>query len=193
MGVYLTLQNQGAKLRAPRNAGSTVVIELRPPVGTDSSAVPRNAGTSPIQEWLNLGLNCGGAAVSWIGVASTAAAVPETGGLTAIGTAVLYGGALAASAQCSISLVRATDIYDGHQSWNSEMDSSTAFTWTMYSLDPVSLVNVGYDFTQGGAVLNAASKLQLLNRVSDATGVAASALESGGVIHDSVVWVVSKG
>jgi hypothetical protein len=193
MGVYVTLQNQARKLRAPMNAGSTVIIELRPPVGANSSVVPRNSGSSPVQEWLNLGMNCGGAAVSWVGVAGTTAAAPETGGLAGIGAVVLYGGALAASAQCSISLVRVSDLYDGHKSLNAAMDGSTAFTWTMYSLDAIGLANTGNDFLKGGAVLGAAAELDLLNRVFDAAGVAASAVEPGGVIHDSVVWVISKG
>jgi hypothetical protein len=193
MGVYVTLQNQARTIRAPGNAVSTVVIELRPPVGANSSVVPRNQGSSPVVEWLNLGINCGGAAVSWVGVAGTTVAAPETGGLAGIGAVVLYAGALAASAQCSISFVRVSDLYDGHQALNAAMDSSIAFTWTMYSLDAIGLASVGSDFSKGSAVLSGASKLNLLNRVFDAVGVAADAVESGGVIHDSVVWIISKG
>jgi hypothetical protein len=139
-----------------------------------------------------MGLSCGSAAINWAGVAGTAAATPETGGLSAIGTAFLYGGALASSAQCGISIVRVSDLYDGNQGLNAAMDRSQAYKWTMYSLDTVGVAGAGYDFLQGGVALTGASKLLLLNRISDGVGVAESAAEPGGVIHDSVVWIVSK-
>jgi hypothetical protein len=190
LGCYVSLNKQMRKLRAPRNAGSTVIIELRPPVGTDPTVPPRGQKTSPIIEWLNLGLSCGSMAISWVGVAGTAAAAPETAGASAIGTAFLYGGAVAASAQCAVSVLRVSDLYDGNQGLNAAMDRSQAYTWTMYSLDTVGVAGAGYDFLQGGIALNGASKLLLLNRISDGVGVAASAVVPGGVIHDSVVWIV---
>jgi hypothetical protein len=191
--VYVSLQKQMRKLRTTSNAGSTVVIELRPPVGTDLSVAPRSSASSPAAEWLNMGLNCGSATISWVGVAGTAAAAPETGGVSAIGTAFLYGGAIASTAQCSISIVRVTDLYDGNQGLNAALDQSQAYRWTMYALDAAGVAGAGYDVLSGGAaVLTSAAKSDLLNFVSDAAGVVTSAVEPGGVIHDSVVWIVSK-
>jgi len=137
-----------------------------------------------------MGLSCGSAAINWVGVAGTAAATPGTGGLSAIGTAFLYGGALASSAQCIISIVRLSDLYEGDPGLNAAMDRSQAYKWTMYSLDTVGVAGAGYDFVQGGVALTGAFKLQLLNRISDGVGVATSAVEPGGAIHDSVVWTV---
>jgi hypothetical protein len=192
LGCYVSLNKQMRKLRAPRNAGSTVVIELRPPVGTDPSVPPRDPGTSPADEWNSLDFSCGSAAINWIGVILTAAAVPETAGTTAIGTAFLYGGAYAASAQCAISILRVSDLYDGNQGLNAAMDQNKGYIWGMYSLDLFGLGSGVYGALPGGAALNGASKLLLLNRISAGVGVANSAAVRGGVIHDSVVWIVSK-
>ena len=189
---YLSMNGQMRKLRAPRNAGTTVMIELRPPAGANSNVLPRGPKTSPLNEWLNMGLDCGGAAITWVGVGGAAAAAPESGGLTGVGAAFLYGGALASSAQCGVSLVRVANVSFGGQGLNAAMDQSRMYRTVMYSLDAVSLASVGSDLYRSGSVLDAASKLKLLTYISDGVGVAASAAEPGGVLHDSVVWFIRQ-
>ena len=72
------------------------------------------------------------------------------------------------------------------------MDQSRVYRTVMYSLDAVSLASVGSDVYRSGSVLDAASKLKLLTYISDGVGVAASAAEPGGVLHDSVVWFIRQ-
>jgi hypothetical protein len=198
MGCYVSLKNQMRKLRTPRNAGSTVVIELRPPVGSGLPATQRGQSTSPLTEWANMGLNCGSAAVSWVGVAGGVAGTPVSV-VSAIGAAFLYGGAIASTAQCSVSIVRVTDLYDGNQALNAAMDQSKAYVWTMYTLDGVGLASMAYDFFNlpsvingAGGILNAAAKGKLLNVIFDAAGATASLVEPGGVLYDTVVWITPK-
>ena len=76
------------------------------------------------REVINLGFNCGGATLSWIGVAGFSAATPVTGGLSVAGAVLAYGGAVAVSGQCVASGVRVyNELRDDHDT-NERMDKN---------------------------------------------------------------------
>ena len=112
LGVVLIDGRQLCRLRPQGNSGATVVYELRARpsmamVGsrntptTPSHPLPaasvRTHTTSVSAEWIGLGFNCGGAVLAWIGVVGTGALAPVTGGASAIGTVVMWGGAIAST------------------------------------------------------------------------------------------------
>jgi hypothetical protein len=103
----------------------------------------RTGQTSPAQEWLAFGFNCGGAVLSWVGVVGTAATAPVTGGQSLLGTALLWGGALAASGACSVSVFRAGAMITGHAAVNQSLDGNGPYLWTMRGFDLVGLLGVG--------------------------------------------------
>ncbi|WBO57767.1 hypothetical protein GT370_10555 [Acidocella sp. MX-AZ03] len=128
-------------LRASPSRGDTVIFEVRPsPALKTVAAKPRTASTSPAQEWLSFGFNCGGAALAWVGVVGTAATAPVTGGQSLWGTSFLWGGAVASTASCSVSVFRVGAMLSGHENVNTRLDNSGAYVWTMRGLDVVALL-----------------------------------------------------
>ena len=71
------------------------------------------------------------------------ARAPVTGGVSGFGAALLYGGAVAATGQCAVSAFRTSNIYTGHQNWNTSMDNNAAYIWTMRGADVVGLIGAG--------------------------------------------------
>lgn len=145
-GIVLIANGMTRTVRTAAAGGETIVFEYRrSPTGRHPAPVPhiRTATTSPATEWLSLGFNCGGAVLSWIGVVGTAAAAPVTGGQSLFGTAALWGGALATSATCSVSVFRVGAMETGYSSVDIAMDNSAGFVWTMRGLDVVGLLGVG--------------------------------------------------
>ena len=146
MGVRLIDDNRMSVLRASPPMQPFVVIQLRPPRAAAPGPV---AGPKPVEEvsvgkeWLNLGLNLGGATLSWIGVAGSVAAAPETGGVSLAGTVLLYGGATASSVQVGNSVWRLWAIYHGHSRWVSQADHNAVYTRVNTGLDVVGLVGAG--------------------------------------------------
>lgn len=94
-------------------------------------------------EWVSLGFNCGGAVLSWIGVAGSTALAPVTGGLSFGATALLYGGAVATSGQCLVSSYRVYNVEKGRDDRNAALDSSKIYTYTMGVADVVGIVGAG--------------------------------------------------
>jgi hypothetical protein len=130
----------------------TVVYEFRPKIAlarrSEAGAAkappsPRTAAKSPAEEWMSLGFNCGGAALAWIGVVGMGALAPVTGGVGGIGAAVMYGGAIAASAQCAVSTYRTANVYTGRTAINQGLDNSDTYVWAMRGADVVGLIGAG--------------------------------------------------
>lgn len=145
-GIVLIANGITRTIRTGRSGDETIVFEYRQsPIGNRPAPVPhiRTSSTSPATEWLSLGFNCGGAVLSWIGVVGTAAAAPVTGGQSLWGTAALWGGALATTATCSVSVFRVGAMASGYSSVDAAMDNSAGFVWTMRGLDVVGLLGVG--------------------------------------------------
>lgn len=108
------------------------------------ASVPhRSGGTSVADEWKSLGFNCGGALLAWIGVAGAGAATPVTGGISATGAVLLYGGAIAASGQCVASVYRVHNATHGRASVNQALDTNQYYHWTMLGADWVGLFGAG--------------------------------------------------
>lgn len=145
-GIVLIANGITRVVRPPRSGNERIVFEYRRgPMGSQLAPAPhiRTTSTSPATEWLSLGFNCGGAVLSWIGVVGSSAAAPVTGGQSLWGTAALWGGALATSATCSVSVFRVSAMMSGHAAVNEALDSSGGFVWTMRGLDVVGLLGVG--------------------------------------------------
>lgn len=159
LGVVLIDFGRMKRLRVPPSGSATVVFErrLKPMVAPamishSETAAPtqarapqpkRTAGTSPATEWINLGLNCGGAALAWIGVAGLSSLAPVTGGLSGFGAALLYGGAAASTGQCVVSVARVVNVQRGREDVNRSWDANRWYVRTMLAADVVGLVGAG--------------------------------------------------
>lgn len=121
----------GWSVRAPRVA---------PPPARPLAKVPvRSGGTSVLKEWASLGLNCGGAAIAWVGVAGAGAAAPVTGGLSGFAAVALYAGAAAASGQCAVSVFRVGNEHFGRHDINQKLDKSQYYRWSMLAADGIGM------------------------------------------------------
>jgi hypothetical protein len=89
---------------------------------------------------MNLGFNCGGAVLAWVGVIGMTSLAPATGGLSGFGAAWLYAGALAASSQCVVSTYRTANVYRGHTDINDAMDGSALYQGYSAVADGVGLL-----------------------------------------------------
>ncbi|RMB53947.1 hypothetical protein C8J44_1559 [Sphingomonas sp. PP-CE-3A-406] len=159
LGVVLIDFGRMQRLRAPSPGTATVVFERRmkpvvvpPMLAKPGTAAPRQAQapqrqrtteTSPATEWINLGLNCGGAALAWIGVAGLTSLAPATGGLSGWGAAILYGGAAASTGQCVVSVARVANVQRGRTDVNQNWDANRWYVRTMLAADVVGLVGAG--------------------------------------------------
>ncbi|CAP41756.1 hypothetical protein [Bordetella petrii] len=81
--------------------------------------------------------------LAWIGVVGTGALAPVTGGASAIGTVVMWGGAIASTGQCAASVYRTANDYRDRQDINNSLNKSQVYQWTMRSADIIGLVGVG--------------------------------------------------
>jgi hypothetical protein len=143
LGVVLIKDGHVNRLRAQGASGASVVVEVRPRSSGASSTPERKAHSSAATEWIGLGLNCGGSVLAWIGVVGTGALAPVTGGASAVGTAFLWGGALASTGQCAASVYRTYNVQNGRAAVNDELDQNQGYIWTMRAADAVSLVGAG--------------------------------------------------
>lgn len=144
---------EGGKAHRLRKTAShlTVVYEFRhkamptsgKPTTAHATLTPRTAAKSPGEEWMSLGFNCGGAALAWIGVVGMGALTPVTGGVAGIGAAVMYGGAMAATAQCAVSTYRTANVHTGRTAINQQLDDNPAYVWAMRGADVVGLIGAG--------------------------------------------------
>lgn len=95
------------------------------------------------QELLSSGLSCGAAALSWIAVAGSSAAIPVSGGTSTAITVLSWSAATASSLQCSNSLMRLYNETDyGDPTVNQWLDSQEWYEHTSTALDVVSLLGV---------------------------------------------------
>lgn len=159
MGVVLIDFGRMQRLRTPPPGTATVVFERRmKPIAAPSMLARSDAAASrraqapqrqrtvtasPASEWINLGLNCGGAALAWIGVAGLTSLAPATGGLSGFGAAMLYGGAAAATGQCVVSVARVANVQRGRADINQSWDENRWYVRTMLAADVVGLVGAG--------------------------------------------------
>lgn len=112
--------------------------------------------SSAPSEWLSFGFNCGGAVLAWVGVVGTGALAPVTGGLSTIGTGLLWGGALGASGACAASTYRVINVYRGKAAINDALDQNKIYVWSMRGADVIALLGAGgaiKEFGKTGEVL----------------------------------------
>ncbi|HTH97988.1 MAG TPA: hypothetical protein VL574_11265 [Stellaceae bacterium] len=144
LGIVLIANGVARTIRPTPQGGETAIFEYRPSVLAPRSdhapmLVRRTGASDPWTEWSNFGLNCGGAALSWIGVIGAAAAAPATGGVSVAVSAAVWAGALASSASCGVSAYRIHDMVYNHSKNNKEMDQSNSYIYSMAGLDFVSI------------------------------------------------------
>lgn len=157
-GVVLIDFGRLQRLRRAEHDVATVVFERRrrpaavpflvatapaPRASRPAPLAQRNANTSPATEWMNLGLNCGGAVLAWIGVVGMSSLAPVTGGVSGLGAALLYGGAAAATGQCVVSVARTANVQRGRPDINQAWDASPAYQYTMLAADGIGLIGAG--------------------------------------------------
>lgn len=165
IGVVLIESSRLHRLRMPDAGEATVVFELRErprgipfiqrapvtaghmqfpsPPARAPAQVQRSAASSPATEWTNLGLNCGGAVLAWIGVAGLSSLAPVTGGVSGAGAVLMYGGAVAATGQCMVSIARTANVHRGRSDINQSWDDNRVYYWTMLAADGVGLLGAG--------------------------------------------------
>ena len=169
LGVQVLAGGRVTTLRASSPGQPFVLINLRPPLGVQSAAPQAPPPKESVgREWANLALNLGGATLSWIGVAGTAAVAPETGGASLVGTAVIWTGAVASSVQVGNSIARLTAIYTGHSALVEKADHMRVYTITNDALDLAGILGAG------GAFKEAAVADKALGKVGVSTWEAAS-------------------
>lgn len=92
-------------------------------------------------ELLATSLSCGAAALSWVVVGGSSAAVPVTGGASATITVLTYSAAVASSFQCGNSFVRmVNETQYGDPELNRQLDSQEWYNQTLTALDVVSVL-----------------------------------------------------
>ena len=106
-----------------------------------------------------LALNLGGATMSWLGVVGSAAAAPETGGLSTIGVAMLWTGAVASSVEVGNSVVRLTAIYTHHADKIEQADKLPIYVFANDALDAASIMGAGGAFKEAAAADKALGKV----------------------------------
>ena len=171
LGVKVLVGGRITTLRGSSAGQPFVLINLRPPLGAQASTKPQAPPLPDVsvgKEWANFALNLGGATLSWIGVAGTAAVAPETGGASLIGTTFLWTGAVASSVSVGNSIARLTAIYTGHASIVAKADKMCVYTITNDVLDLAGIAGAGSAFKEAAAADKA------LGRVGVSTWEAAS-------------------
>jgi hypothetical protein len=146
MGVVVINDDDLTRVRYPSHQSSDVVFELhsRPSTEIAKRSTPdRNSYSSAASEWVALGFNCGGMVLSFVGVAGTVAIAPETGGTSLAATAILWGGAMASTAQCWASTYRVTNVVLDNDAANRELDRKQWYVWGMRGADMVGLIGAG--------------------------------------------------
>lgn len=91
-------------------------------------------------ELLNTSLSCGAAALSWVAVGGSGAAIPFSAGSSSVITVLSYTAATASSIQCLNSgyrLYNETSLGDAER--NSKLDSQEWYQHTMTALDAISI------------------------------------------------------
>lgn len=144
MGVMLVDGSKKAVLRPVPPKHPFVVIRLLHPSPHATTAQQAAAnGVSVEQEWINLGLNLGGAVLSGIGVVGSVALAPETGGATGVGAVMLWGGLTASVAQTGNSVTRLWKIYHGQSKWVSNLDHNAVYQNVSLGVDLFGLFSAG--------------------------------------------------
>jgi hypothetical protein len=150
----------------PRDAGlkaqqAQAELENRtaPAPKKPSFDTPRSATTSPAMEWLGLGLNCGGAVLAWVGVVTTGALTPITGGLSAFASLALWTGAVSSTMQCAVSTYRVGNLLRDRDDINASLDNNSNYTMVMSGLDGIGLVTAAGAFVEAVRVNSKLTKV----------------------------------
>lgn len=190
----------------PETKGMGVVVAgegaprvLRKPTGSTEAYVAfqfrdRSAeGHTPLMQnskfWSELwgvGVNCGGAVVSGIGVVGAVGLAPETGGMSLPAAALMASGAGAAVAQCGVSLYRTTAVIRGREDALDRLDEKPAYKYSMWVLDGVGLLGAGSAVKEmmatGGALKSAGASWSTTQSLSRQQRLAfTSAIEIEGM------------
>lgn len=144
-GVASVGDGQCALLRTPRHSSGlkTYVIIKEEDDIDDADDVPGPSDVSAPNlavELVGLGLNCGGAVLSWAALTGEVAAVPVSGGGSLALTVITWSAAIATTAQCANSLIRSTDVAVHHGQWTRWLDSQDYYIWAGNILDGVSII-----------------------------------------------------
>lgn len=91
-------------------------------------------------------LSCGAAALGWIVVFSSAAAIPVSGGASSAITYLSLGAALASTAQCANGLYRSKEEYQGNGAHLDALDSQEWYQNVSSALDIISIAGAGAAF-----------------------------------------------
>ena len=143
-GIVLIDQGSITLLRAPCATNRSVVFEFHAAQGALSA--PRKAPAQASTMWdelINLGFNCSGATLSWVGVVGFSAAAPATGGLSVAGATLAWGGAIASTGQCVAFGVRVYNEFMDDAAANQRMSNNPYYENAMRAADIVGLAGAG--------------------------------------------------
>jgi hypothetical protein len=143
-GVAYVGDGQCSLLRIPRHSsGLKTFVILKEEDLDDGEDLPgANDVSAPnlAVELVGLGLNCGGAVLSWAALGGEVAAAPVSGGGSLTLTVITWAAAVATTAQCANSLIRSVDVAVYHGQWTRWLDSQDYYIWAGDVLDGVSIV-----------------------------------------------------
>lgn len=143
-GVAYIGDGQCILLRTPRHSSGlkTYVIVKEEELDEDDDVPSANDVTPPNLgvELVGLGLNCGGAVLSWAALGGEVSAATVTGGATLTLTLITWSAAIATTAQCANSIIRSVDVAVHHGQWTRWLDSQDYYIWAGDVLDGISIV-----------------------------------------------------
>ena len=143
-GVAYIGDGQCILLRTPRHSsGLKTFVIIKEEELDEGEDVPSANDVSPPNlgvELVGLGLNCGGAVLSWAALGGEVAAVPISGGTSMTLSLITWGAAVATSLQCANSVIRSLDVTVHHGEWTRWLDSQDYYIWAGEFLDGISVL-----------------------------------------------------
>jgi hypothetical protein len=143
-GVAYIGDGQCTLLRTPRHSsGLKTFVIIKEEELDDGEDVPAASDVSAPNlgvELVGLGLNCGGAVLSWAALGGEVSAATVTGGSTLLLTVITWSAAIATTAQCANSIIRSVDVAVHHGQWTRWLDSQDYYIWAGNILDGISIV-----------------------------------------------------
>ena len=160
---------------APRGDGTEVraAPPPLPPAAPPGLSTPRTSRSDPVKEWADLGLNCVGAYVSWLGVTMLVPATLASGGAALVAARFAVAGAYAGTAQCYVSVRRVRNVMRNRGHINDALDDDPSYRAAMVAADGVSLAGMARSLPE------ALAGNVLIARVRVGTGEAGRATRNG--------------
>ncbi len=140
-------------------------------------AVPQSVSnrSQATTELVGLGLNCGSAVISAIGLVASGAAVPWSGGTSLFVAAVAWTGLVTSTALCTDSIIRFVESENHPNSASlSHLDRDQAYSATRFATSAVGIASGGYSGVSGLASATSATAMSSLALAGGETAMAAA-------------------